>query len=1274
MDDGIHKPQPEPFRDGARSSLTPERWQQIKEVFGLALECEPDARGSVLQEACGGDESLRAEVQSLLVAAEANGTATSEVFHSVLSPSSPQPPSSDTEDPMLDRRVGAYCLERRIGYGGMASVYLAARADDQYRKQVAIKLLRPELDNTELLKRFRNERQTLAGLDHPNIVKLLDGGSTPEGLPFLVMDYVEGKPIDEYSDQHKLSIDARLHLFGKVCDAVQYAHQHLVIHRDLKPSNILVTADGTPKLLDFGIAKVLDPVAPVQALTQTITRRMTPAYASPEQVRGESVTIASDIYSLGVVLYQLLTGHRPYKLGQSTPLEMERAICEEEPESPSTAVNRVETVTEADGTRRTTVTPELVSQTREGQPDKLRRRLRGDLDNIVLKALQKEPQRRYPSVAELSQDITRHVENLPVTARPSTVAYRVSKLVRRHRTEAFILGMLVVVLLGAVAFSTWQERRALEKARAELGGDRLPGRPSVAVLGFKNLSSRPETSWVSTALAEMLTAELAAGGNLRTIPEEDVAHLRVDLSLPETNSLAPQTLSRVRRYLKSDYVIAGSYLDLGDAGSRQVRLDLLLQNAAVGDTLASVTLNGAEADLPDLVVRAGASLRDKLGAGAIPPTESAKVKASQPSNLEALRLYSQGVEKLRSSDPVSGRSLLERAAASDPNSALIHSALAEAWGVQGFDAKAREEANKALALAAGLPREQSLSIEGEALRVTQQWPKDAEIYRTLFTFFPDNLDYGVLLVASLASAGKGADAMAAVEELHKSPKPMGDHPRVDLAEAEAADALQDFNREAAAAARCAAKAKDQGMLGLEAEAYFVQSRAFGRMGQSEKGLAAAEHAKQLWASVSDRYGVARALNSIGSANDDLGRILDAEQAYEESLRVFRDLGNRRNEGTVLNNMGIIRWRKGDFQEARNYFQESVDISREFSDLVGVARALSSLATIDMADHNYVEAKAHYREALAIDQRRGDQASVAGVLINLSNISLAEEDLPAAKTALQDSIRISRKIGQKNQLAEALANLGDILFLQGEVAPARHRYSDAIRIFTETGNQIDQMIGLQAFARYSLAAGDLPGARKQAEAALTISDKMGDKAWLAVARERLAEISLEEGNAEDAERLARQAVVEFRNEKSAGNEAEADLVLARVLREQGKPDEAESSMASARELMSKSKDRGARISLFLESARVQAALGEDTEAMHMLSDALAEAKKAGLVPLEFEARLALGKVEMKSRHSAGRTRLASLEQDARGKGFLLIAREAAAARKQKTTSHQVADGR
>jgi non-specific serine/threonine protein kinase/serine/threonine-protein kinase len=372
-------------------------------------------------------------------------------------------------DPVRRQRVGPYRLLHAIGSGGMGTVHLALRDDDQFHKRVALKLLKHEARGEELLQRFRRERQILASLDHDHIARLLDGGTTEDGLPYLVMEYVEGQPIDRYCDSHSLRVRERLELFRRVCSAVHFAHQSLVVHRDLKPSNILVTAQGVPKLLDFGIAKLLNPNLSPDAhfATQVDARVMTPDYASPEQIRGEPVTTASDVYSLGVLLYELLTGHRPIRLATRSLTEIARAVSEEEPTRPSTVIEREVETPQADGTTRR-LTPGAVSRTREGSPERLRRRLAGDLDNIVLMALRKEPQRRYASAEALSDDIRRHLEGLPVAARPDTVGYRVERFVTRHRKGVAAAAAVVLSLVIGLVAATWQARAArAERARAE---------------------------------------------------------------------------------------------------------------------------------------------------------------------------------------------------------------------------------------------------------------------------------------------------------------------------------------------------------------------------------------------------------------------------------------------------------------------------------------------------------------------------------------------------------------------------------------------------------------------------------------------------------------------------------------------------------------------------------------------------------------------------------------------------------------------------------------
>ena len=411
-----------------------ERWARVKELFEVAVDLDPSERTILLDDECGGDDALRVEIESLLESDDRSDGFIEQPACAIPRDLFPDP----VEEPFVGRQFGAYQVMREIGRGGLGAVYLAARADDEYRKQVAIKLVRRGLDTEDILRRFRSERQILAQLDHPNIARLIDGGTTDDGLPYFVMEYVKGEPINAYCEAHVLPTTERLKLFRKVCAAVTYAHQNLVIHRDLKPSNILVTPEGEPKLLDFGIAKVLS--AGEELFTQTIPalRVMTPEYASPEQVKGDRIMTPSDVYSLGVLLYELLTGQRPYRLKTRTPEEIARAITEQEPDRPSTVA--------------------LSNQ----------KSLMGDLDNIVLMAMRKEPARRYASVGQFSEDIRRHLTGLPVVARKDTVSYRTSKFVSRHRIAVAAVALVLVSLVGGMVATLIQVRTAhRERAKAE---------------------------------------------------------------------------------------------------------------------------------------------------------------------------------------------------------------------------------------------------------------------------------------------------------------------------------------------------------------------------------------------------------------------------------------------------------------------------------------------------------------------------------------------------------------------------------------------------------------------------------------------------------------------------------------------------------------------------------------------------------------------------------------------------------------------------------------
>jgi tetratricopeptide (TPR) repeat protein len=443
-----------------------ERWRRIEELYHSAAEVPESQRAAFLEESCAGDEALRHDVGSLLSyqndSEEFIEMPAMEVAARILA-QDPNLGQKASQSAPVEGTISRYRILEKIGAGGMGEVYRAARADGQFTKEVAIKLVRGGFDTAFVLERFRNERQILAGLDHPNIARLLDGGTTDDGIPYLVMELVRGSGIDQYCDTHRLPITKRLQLFRDVCSAVHYAHQRLVIHRDIKPSNILVTEGGVPKLLDFGIAKILDPSTGTET---TLAHPMTPEYASPEQIRSEPITTATDVYSLGVVLYQLLTGRSPYDRDTSSTHELARAICDTDPARPSIVVLR-KAVARV-GEEGAHPAGELVSSLREGSPAKLQRRLAGDLDDITLKALRKEPSLRYGSVEQFAEDIRNHLEGRPVKASIGSWNYRAGKFVARHRVGVAATTAIALVLAAGIGATVREARIARkERVRAE---------------------------------------------------------------------------------------------------------------------------------------------------------------------------------------------------------------------------------------------------------------------------------------------------------------------------------------------------------------------------------------------------------------------------------------------------------------------------------------------------------------------------------------------------------------------------------------------------------------------------------------------------------------------------------------------------------------------------------------------------------------------------------------------------------------------------------------
>ena len=554
-----------------------ERWHEVERAFDGALDQPEEARAAWLLARWPDDAALRDEVAAMLEAhARPGGLLDVDVGASM---------RARADARVRGRRIGPYRLQRELGRGGMGVVYLAERDDGAYRQQVAIKLLRSSPEADEVHERFLAERQILASLAHPNVAQLLDGGVTDGQLPYLVMEYVDGLPITEHCDRHRLGLRARLALFQRVCEVVHHAHQNLVIHRDLKPSNVYVTVDGHVKLLDFGIAKLLSPdvVGAKPPETTSTTRLMTPDYASPEQVRGEALTTASDVYALGVVLYELLSGHRPYRVGNATPAELQAAVCDREPPLPSASVDRTETVVHADGTHRT-IAPATVAAARGGSPEWLRRELRGDLDDIVMMALRKERERRYGSADMLAADLQRYLDGLPVMAHRDSRWYRARKFLRRHRVEAAAGFLVAASLVGGVAVASMQARLARQER------DRAADAMHLAE------QSRGEAEEVTRFLLELFAAGDPGQPGYAEISARDLLRQgeqrAAQLGQPLVRARMEEAIGRV-------------YVSRGELGRAHALLEraLAARTATLGDT--NLVVAGTRALLADVLRRQG---------------------------------------------------------------------------------------------------------------------------------------------------------------------------------------------------------------------------------------------------------------------------------------------------------------------------------------------------------------------------------------------------------------------------------------------------------------------------------------------------------------------------------------------------------------------------------------------------------------------------------------------------------------------------------------------
>ena len=501
----------------------------------------------------------------------------------------------------------------------------------------------------------------------------------------------------------------------------------------------------------------------------------------------------------------------------------------------------------------------------------------------------------------------------------------------RQPSRAVPLALLALVCIGGTALFYYRKNVWPGRAKIESGPGTNPSpkiRRSIAVLGFKNLSNRPQQEWLSTALSEMLATELAAGEQLRAIPGENTSRTKMELALPESDSYSRETLARLNQNLGADFVVDGSYFDLGKESGGAIRLDIHIQDTLSGETIASITRTGTEIELPGLVSQAGTDLRQRLGVDPLFRVQLANLNAAQITNRDAARYYAEGLERIRAYDYHGARDLLQKSIAAEPKFVPAHLALADAYTEMNDGAGAREEAEKAYDLSNGLSREYRLSAEGHYRRATGDYENAIAAYSALFALFPDNVEYGLRLASVQTLAVKGHDALATLAKIRKLPQPLSTDPRVDLAEAQSLHSTGDYARSETAAQKSAGRAHELGAKLLYASARHDQCWALGRLGQIEKALQYCEEAKQIFTSVHDRNSVANLLNSSAAFLQDQGKIPLARANYQQALAIYRDMDDPGGVNIVLNNLAIVERRLGDYRSARKMYEESISISRK----------------------------------------------------------------------------------------------------------------------------------------------------------------------------------------------------------------------------------------------------------------------------------------------------------------------------------------------------------
>jgi tetratricopeptide (TPR) repeat protein/tRNA A-37 threonylcarbamoyl transferase component Bud32 len=1141
--------------------------------------------------------------------ADTGASAGDDLTSPALSPVSPIPPGTPVTAVFQPTQLlaGRFQVIRFVARGGMGEVYEAQ--DEELNERVAVKTARFETTQTSHeIERFRREIQLARKVTHPNVCRTFDvfrhgvsqSGSSRSQILIVSMELLSGETLTQrIRDRGRFQTAEALPLVEQMCAGLAAAHRVGVIHRDFKSSNVMLVksaasaAGGEPSqsqtfravITDFGLAHAEE----VEGGTLTRFGDIvgTPAYMAPEQIDGGAITPATDIYALGIVVYEMLTGLLPFSA--DTPL--------------ATAMKRLSHVAPS---------PRL------HVPD-----LDPRWEAVVARCLERAPQRRFAS----TDDVVRALRGESVAtstppggageirsdsaarATPSTLA-----AMTRFERWRFPLAIVALVLVLAALGSFEIRRREAEKRGPAAAQQPATGaRKSIAVLGFQNLSGRKDADSLGDILADSLWSQLDTG-QVRFIPPSRVEEMKQNFGVEsQSNALSQDQIVAIRKFLGADILVTGSYTVTGAADHAGIQWNIHLLNAADGESLGSVAQSGSQADLNALVVHSGRLLRRQLGI-TLSAAEEARMDASLSTNPDAMRDFSEARERLRAFDVLAATKLLEKAIEADPQFAQAHSALAESWDALGFESKAAEEAKKALDSAAGLSTEARARASGQYYAATRDWTKAIQQYAQLWTEYRDEPEYGLLLANTQIRAGKSSDALTTIAQLRSQPLPAGTRAQADLAEARARGDLADYKQELTVATSAADTAKSLGANLLLARARILQCFAEVNLGDAEKARPLCEEAKKINLSAGDQLGAARATNDIGNAYYYAGNYAAAEPLYREALSIAQTIGDAYDEAGALNNLANSQSERRDHAASQKTYEQAIAVARERNELGDVALAQQNLATElyatgdnnraketlegalktarELRDKNLqarilnnqcawavdagalLEARNRCEDSLKIRREINDRANIGKTLANFGNVQLQQADLEEARTSLEESLSSLESVSAKNDAAYTRIFLSQLALEQGKPDDAA-KYADTATTEFATDKDAGGEAGSRVvWAHALLASGNVAGAREQTDKASQLAQESGDRETKLDAAIAAARVDAKSGKADSALRALAFAQREARQGGMIQIEYDARLALGETQIASGHKKE---GRATLRQLATDAKAHGFKLS-------------------------------------------------------------------------------------------------